>query len=414
MSRCQRPVVSTREPGRSGSSRVDEARPGTCRRTARPTGRATLSVLPDRVDAGDDELRRRRRIARARSRAGVPSAGSSTIGGPLPSTAVSVPTARRPRARDRRRGDRRRRRWSTSVAAVARRRGRRVAVVVVGASEWPDPEQAAATSASPSASAAGRDDPSPTLPAVTTRHPLQPKDWKSGSHAERFERVRALPRGPDRARRRRRFGDRPARLDARGRWPRSRARRSASSSTTKLAARARERGYDVRRRRRRDARPRPHVRGGVGGGAHRAPVVRGRLPRRRPPSSRARVAASCSPRPTRSRSPTSCTASAVGPASTGATPAGTTRRRSRSSCTRHGYEVVEVSYPRASHARACATRCSPAPSERCCRTILPRTPCWWSPRPTRDRRPRQNLRLTGVITRVRLRRGRDGARGLRW
>ena len=36
----------------------------------------------------------------------------------------------------------------------------------------------------------GRDDSSPTLPAVTTRHPLQPKDWRSGSHAERFARVR--------------------------------------------------------------------------------------------------------------------------------------------------------------------------------------------------------------------------------
>ena len=30
---------------------------------------------------------------------------------------------------------------------------------------------------------------------MTTRHPLQPKDWKSGSHAERFERVRRYVEG---------------------------------------------------------------------------------------------------------------------------------------------------------------------------------------------------------------------------
>src|SRR5689334_17627495 len=35
-----------------------------------------------------------------------------------------------------------------------------------------------------------RDELSRTLTPVTARHPLQPKDWKSGSHAARFERVR--------------------------------------------------------------------------------------------------------------------------------------------------------------------------------------------------------------------------------
>jgi 2-polyprenyl-3-methyl-5-hydroxy-6-metoxy-1,4-benzoquinol methylase len=41
----------------------------------------------------------------------------------------------------------------------------------------------------------GHADPSPTLHSVTTGHPLQPKDWKSGSHAERFERVRGYLEG---------------------------------------------------------------------------------------------------------------------------------------------------------------------------------------------------------------------------
>jgi 2-polyprenyl-3-methyl-5-hydroxy-6-metoxy-1,4-benzoquinol methylase len=90
----------------------------------------------------------------------------------------------------------------------------------------------------------GRDDSSPTLPAVTTRHPLQPKDWRSGSHAERFARVR-------------RYLENRTVLDIgagsgidRPDWMHAAVASVAAEAVgveidPELAARARERGYDV-------------------------------------------------------------------------------------------------------------------------------------------------------------------------
>jgi 2-polyprenyl-3-methyl-5-hydroxy-6-metoxy-1,4-benzoquinol methylase len=79
---------------------------------------------------------------------------------------------------------------------------------------------------------------------MAARHPLQPRDWKSGSHAERFERVRpylehrtVLDVGAGSG------IDRPDWMHA--------AVASVASNTVgveldeRLAARARERGYDV-------------------------------------------------------------------------------------------------------------------------------------------------------------------------
>jgi SAM-dependent methyltransferase len=79
---------------------------------------------------------------------------------------------------------------------------------------------------------------------VTSRHPLQPKDWKSGSHAERFARVRGhlehrtvLDVGAGSG------IDRPD-------WMHASVASVATEAVgveldAKLAARARERGYDV-------------------------------------------------------------------------------------------------------------------------------------------------------------------------
>ena len=79
---------------------------------------------------------------------------------------------------------------------------------------------------------------------MTTRHPLQPKDWKSGSHAERFDRVR-------------RYLERRTVLDVgagsgidRPDWMHAAVASVATEVVgveldEKLAARARERGYDV-------------------------------------------------------------------------------------------------------------------------------------------------------------------------
>ena len=80
---------------------------------------------------------------------------------------------------------------------------------------------------------------------VTPRHPLQPRDWRSGSHAERFGRVR-------------RYLERRRVLDVgagsgidRPDWMHASVAEVASEIVgveldAKLAARARERGYDVR------------------------------------------------------------------------------------------------------------------------------------------------------------------------
>jgi 2-polyprenyl-3-methyl-5-hydroxy-6-metoxy-1,4-benzoquinol methylase len=79
---------------------------------------------------------------------------------------------------------------------------------------------------------------------VTTRHPLQPKDWKSGSHAQRFERVR-------------RYVENRTVLDVgagsgidRPDWMHAAVASVATQAVgieldEKLAARARARGFDV-------------------------------------------------------------------------------------------------------------------------------------------------------------------------
>jgi 2-polyprenyl-3-methyl-5-hydroxy-6-metoxy-1,4-benzoquinol methylase len=79
---------------------------------------------------------------------------------------------------------------------------------------------------------------------VTTRHPLQPKDWKSGSHAERFASVRG-------------YLEHQTVLDVgagsgidRPDWMHALVASAASEVVgieldPELAARARERGYDV-------------------------------------------------------------------------------------------------------------------------------------------------------------------------
>ena len=80
---------------------------------------------------------------------------------------------------------------------------------------------------------------------MTTRHPLQPKDWKSGSHAQRFALVRP-------------YLEQRTVLDVgagsgidRPDWMHAAIASVATSAVgveldAKLAARARERGYDVR------------------------------------------------------------------------------------------------------------------------------------------------------------------------
>jgi len=80
---------------------------------------------------------------------------------------------------------------------------------------------------------------------VTARHPLQPKDWRSGSHAERFDRVR-------------RYLEHRTVLDVgagsgidRTDWMHALVASAATEIVgieldPKLAARARERGFDVR------------------------------------------------------------------------------------------------------------------------------------------------------------------------
>jgi 2-polyprenyl-3-methyl-5-hydroxy-6-metoxy-1,4-benzoquinol methylase len=85
---------------------------------------------------------------------------------------------------------------------------------------------------------------SSTLTPVTARHPLQPKDWKSGSHAERFERVRRYVEGRTVLDVGAGSGiDRPDWMHA--------AVAAVAVQTVgveldrKLAAQARERGYDV-------------------------------------------------------------------------------------------------------------------------------------------------------------------------
>jgi len=90
----------------------------------------------------------------------------------------------------------------------------------------------------------GGDDPSPTLQSVTTGHPLQPKDWTSGSHAERFARVRG-------------YLERRTVLDVgagsgigRPDWMHALVASVATETVgieidAGLAARARERGYNV-------------------------------------------------------------------------------------------------------------------------------------------------------------------------
>ena len=79
---------------------------------------------------------------------------------------------------------------------------------------------------------------------MTTRHPLQPKDWKSGSHAQRFERVR-------------RYVENRTVLDVgagsgidRPDWMHAAVASVATQAVgieldEKLAARARARGFDV-------------------------------------------------------------------------------------------------------------------------------------------------------------------------
>jgi 2-polyprenyl-3-methyl-5-hydroxy-6-metoxy-1,4-benzoquinol methylase len=79
---------------------------------------------------------------------------------------------------------------------------------------------------------------------VATRHPLQPKDWKSGSHAERFARVRRYVEGRTVLDVGAGSGiDRPD-------WMHAAVASVASEAVgveldANLAARARERGYDV-------------------------------------------------------------------------------------------------------------------------------------------------------------------------
>ena len=80
---------------------------------------------------------------------------------------------------------------------------------------------------------------------MTARHPLQPKDWRSGSHAERFDRVR-------------RYLEHRTVLDVgagsgidRPDWMHALVASAATEIVgieldPKLAARARERGFDVR------------------------------------------------------------------------------------------------------------------------------------------------------------------------
>jgi 2-polyprenyl-3-methyl-5-hydroxy-6-metoxy-1,4-benzoquinol methylase len=79
---------------------------------------------------------------------------------------------------------------------------------------------------------------------VTTRHPLQPKDWKSGSHAERFARVSKYVEGRTVLDVGAGSGiDRPD-------WMHAAVAAGATEAVgveldKKLAARARDRGYDV-------------------------------------------------------------------------------------------------------------------------------------------------------------------------
>ena len=250
----------------------------------------------------------------------------------------------------------------------------------------------------------GRDDPSPTLTAVTTRHPLQPKDWKSGSHTERFERVRRYVEGRTVLDIGAGSGiDRPD-------WMHASVAAVASEAVgveldADLAARARERGLRRGRRRRADPRSRAHVRGGLGGRADRAPVVRGRLPRRGAGAPRLRRAARAHDAerlrrlelrvphrwaPTRQPGPHVLVRRDDAVAA-----AATPRLRSR-----RGRRTCGIGPP-----DVCG-RCSRARCDRCYRSILPRTRCSWSrlraPEPE-ERSRRQNLRLTGVITSERLR-----------
>jgi 2-polyprenyl-3-methyl-5-hydroxy-6-metoxy-1,4-benzoquinol methylase len=80
---------------------------------------------------------------------------------------------------------------------------------------------------------------------VATRHPLQPKDWKSGSHAERFARIRRYVEG-------RTVLDVGAGSGiGRPDWMHAAVAAVASEAVgieldDGFAARARERGYDVR------------------------------------------------------------------------------------------------------------------------------------------------------------------------
>ena len=135
-------------------------------------------------------------------------------------------------------------------------------------------------------------------------------------------------------------------------------------------------GMGIRRRRRRrpDPRSRPHVRRGVGGGDHRAPVVRGRVPRRGPASSRAR-------RPARDHHAQRVRGLQLR-LSHRRPPSG---QQGPHVLVRRGHPLAAVAPPRIRESKRCricrterraaAVHSWRVPCDRCCRVISPRTRC---------------------------------------